>query len=676
MSSEVSQNFVGQVLEGRYRVDAFIGRGGMADVYKVWDRQRAVFLAMKVLHPDLAEDLVFLQRFEREAHTLDRLQHPNIVRFYGLVSSGARAYILMDYIDGLSLRKEIALHREGLSPQRVLEIMRPVCAALHYAHQMGRVHCDMKPANIMIHTNGSVFVTDFGISHMSETRTATLTGIGTPAYMAPEQFQPAAPLPTPAADIYALGVTIYEMLTGGQRPFTGDKAQTEGTVTQKIIWEKTHLPPPSPRELIPNLDLRLEAVVMRCLRRDPQARFPTALALYEALQAAIVGESPSTDTPTLLEVPPAAISAQGARQRRLSTRQRRAVLGLTVTLLALALIALGLVFQGGGPGAWFPTRAAAGSRSAAATDLAAISAITPSPSAQPTATLPPTLTPTLTGGGGRIAFASNRSGSIQVWVMDWQGNQRRQITTLPNGACDPAWSPDGRRLAFISPCQGPRSSYPGSKIYLTGLDGQNVEALPLPLGGFDPAWSPDGRQIAFSYIYENKISIGLYNLETQTITELTGHGSRSAQPAWASSGETLAFISDDRQMGEIWLIGADGLSLEIFQPASLTEAFSYPVWSPDGRWILATQKVSNSPNSSLVRLDIQPGGKVTASPFLSEPFTSTHPSFSPDGQWVVFEGWPEATNREIFVASADGKTVYRITNQTSQDFHPAWGPQE
>ncbi|MFH1907664.1 MAG: protein kinase [Chloroflexota bacterium] len=121
---------VGQTLAGRYRIDAFIGRGGMADVYKVWGQQRAVFLALKVLHADLAKDKVFLRRFKREAQTLAILQHPNIVRFDSLEQDGSLVFMLMDYVEGTSLRKEIFEAKDPLSIARVLEIVRSVCSVL------------------------------------------------------------------------------------------------------------------------------------------------------------------------------------------------------------------------------------------------------------------------------------------------------------------------------------------------------------------------------------------------------------------------------------------------------------------------------------------------------------------------------------------------------------------
>lgn len=127
-------DLAGKVLLDRYRVDNFIGKGGMAEVYKVWDRERAVFLAMKILYSDFAEDKVFLRRFEREAETLSSLQHPHIVRFYGLEQDKGLSFMLMEYVDGKTLRKKIFDAHKPFSPQEILDIMRPVCSALYFAH--------------------------------------------------------------------------------------------------------------------------------------------------------------------------------------------------------------------------------------------------------------------------------------------------------------------------------------------------------------------------------------------------------------------------------------------------------------------------------------------------------------------------------------------------------------
>ena len=300
-------NLTGKTLKNRYRVDEFIGRGGMADVYKVWDQQRADYLAMKVLHADLAQDRLFIRRFQREAQTLAKLQHSSIVRFYGLEQEGLNAFILMDFVDGDPLRAEIFLLEGRPMPvERIRQVLRPVCSALYFAHQSGLVHCDIKPANIMTNRYGQVFVSDFGIARTTETvTTATMVGMGTPAYMAPEQAKGLDP--SPQTDIYALGIILYEMLTGGERPFTGEKAQTTGSTSEKVRWEQIKLQPPSPRVYNPSLSPALEAVVLKCLAKEPKARFASALELLNALELAL-GDG-TQPVPVAAEVPSAAEQA-------------------------------------------------------------------------------------------------------------------------------------------------------------------------------------------------------------------------------------------------------------------------------------------------------------------------------------------------------------------------------
>jgi len=307
-------DLTGQILANRYRVDSFIGRGGMAEVYKVWDSERATYLALKLLREDLAHDVVFLRRFQREAKNLAKLQHPNIVRFYGIEQDDLFTFILMDFIEGTSLRTAIFKHRgEGMLVPEVISIMRGVCSALHFAHRNGIVHCDMKPGNILIDERGRPMVTDLGIARMSDASTATMVGVGTPAYMAPEQIR--SQDPTPQSDIYALGIVLYEMLTGGERPFTGESARTTGSTGEKVRWEQLHLPPPSPRKWNSRISPKIESIVLRCLAKEPGDRFVTTLELLNALLAAsgeAVEESPITQPQVEIpqKEPPAVSSSQ------------------------------------------------------------------------------------------------------------------------------------------------------------------------------------------------------------------------------------------------------------------------------------------------------------------------------------------------------------------------------
>jgi serine/threonine-protein kinase len=273
-------------------VEEEIGRGGMAEVYKVWDMERTVYLALKLLRKDLAQDRIFLRRFSREAGTLAKLQHPNIVRFYGLEQDELLAFFLMEYVDGVDLRTEIfKLRSRPMEAPRILEIMQPVCSALNFAHRQGFVHCDLKPANILVEKTGRVVVSDFGIARMTDAATATMLGIGTPAYMAPELVQGREPVPQ--TDIYALGVVLFEVLTGGERPFTGEQAEITGSTGDKVRWEQVNLKPPSPRSWNQSISAELAGLVLKCLEKHPRQRHGNVLELHNAFATAMAAEKVS-----------------------------------------------------------------------------------------------------------------------------------------------------------------------------------------------------------------------------------------------------------------------------------------------------------------------------------------------------------------------------------------------
>lgn len=289
-------DITGQTLLNQYHVHGLVGRGGMADVYKVWDSKRGTYLALKLLHENLAHDVVFIRRFSREAQTLNKLQHPNIVRYYGLEQEDMLAFMLMDFVEGDTLKTEIFRFREhGFSIPQILEIMKPVCSALYFAHRSDTVHCDVKPANIMINERGSVFVTDFGIARMTDTTTVSLSGAGTPAYMAPEQIQGRKPIPQ--TDIYALGIVLFEMITGGERPFIGERARFTASTAEKVRWEHTNVPPPSLSIYRPDASPELEQIVFRCLEKEPSNRYDNTMALYNDL-ASVASVSTGQTTPS------------------------------------------------------------------------------------------------------------------------------------------------------------------------------------------------------------------------------------------------------------------------------------------------------------------------------------------------------------------------------------------
>jgi eukaryotic-like serine/threonine-protein kinase len=263
-----------RVLNDRYEIEAPLGQGGMATVYRSTDRVLNRTVAVKVLSDRFAADEKFVTRFRREAQAAAGLNHPNIVSIYDTGDHGEAHYIVMEYVEGETLGD--MLRREGaLPPQRAADIAAFVAAALEVAHGAGLVHRDVKPGNVMLTPEGVLKVMDFGIARAAADDSLTQTGavLGTAAYLSPEQAQG---LPVDArSDLYSLGCVLYEMLTGVQ-PFTGDSPVS---IAYKHVNEEAA--PPS--RVNPDVPPDLDTVTMRAMAKVPDDRFPTAGAMREAL---------------------------------------------------------------------------------------------------------------------------------------------------------------------------------------------------------------------------------------------------------------------------------------------------------------------------------------------------------------------------------------------------------
>ena len=233
-------DLAGRTLKRRYRIDALLGRGGMAEVYRAFDTRRHYPVAVKVLREDLAEDWDFVRRFQAEADSLGQLAHQNIVRFYSFEQDGRIAFIVMDYVEGDTLRSRL-FEAQGrpMAPAEVLPILRQIAAALEYAHAEGIIHRDVKPANIMFRADGTALLADFGIAKAVDAATMTTAMPGTPAYMSPEQCR--GDRLGVRSDVYSLGVVLYEMLAG-RRPVAGQTAPdtVAGGTAERRRWEQSY----------------------------------------------------------------------------------------------------------------------------------------------------------------------------------------------------------------------------------------------------------------------------------------------------------------------------------------------------------------------------------------------------------------------------------------------------
>ncbi len=283
------------MLDGRYRVDARIAVGGMATVYRAVDTRLDRVLALKVMHPTLAADATFVERFIREAKSVARLAHPNVVQVFDQGADGSYVYLAMEYIAGCTLR-DVLRERGALQPRAALDILEPVLAALGAAHRAGFVHRDMKPENVLIGDDGRVKVADFGLVRAVDTVTNTTGAVlGTVSYLAPEQIESGTA--DPRVDVYACGIVLYEMLTGDQ-PHYGDSPAL-------VLYKHLHEDVPPPSALVPGLALELDALVASATARNADIRPYDAVALLSQ----VLETRGSLDAEQLDAVPPQAVAS-------------------------------------------------------------------------------------------------------------------------------------------------------------------------------------------------------------------------------------------------------------------------------------------------------------------------------------------------------------------------------
>ncbi|MDA8202706.1 MAG: protein kinase, partial [Chloroflexi bacterium] len=267
---------LGDVLGGRYRLVEVLGQGGVATVYRATDSQLGRDVAVKVLRPEYGHDPDFVARFRQEAQAAASLSHPNIVGVYDFGIDADGPYIVMEYIDGEDVATLV--RRNGpLPPRQAARLSAEVAHALAAAHARGIVHRDVKPGNVLVAADGRVKVTDFGIARAWADARLTLPGVtlGSVHYMSPEQAL--GEQATEVSDVYSLGVVLYELLTG-RRPWEGDTAAA-------VAMARIGTPPPRVADIRPGVPATLDAIDRRALEPDPAARFPSAGALAEALEA-------------------------------------------------------------------------------------------------------------------------------------------------------------------------------------------------------------------------------------------------------------------------------------------------------------------------------------------------------------------------------------------------------
>jgi serine/threonine protein kinase/Tol biopolymer transport system component len=722
----------GSLLNNRYLIVDILGLGGMGSVYKAVDKNLGVKVAVK---ENLFTSDEFASQFHREAVILAGLRHPNLPRVTDhFVIEEQGQYLVMDYIEGEDLR--MRMDRLGALPEdEVITIGAAICDALSYLASRNPpiVHRDIKPGNVRITQQGEIFLVDFGLAKVWSTSGKTATGARamTPGYSPPEQYGTART--DQRSDIYSLGATLYAALTTyipedamsramGQARLTPIEETNPG-VSQylTVAIEKALAVRPDDRyqnaQKFKKALLNVDASIGRDTgewrvspapqKKDDQADTsempPIDSQTIEDERNKQSGgkppNSPGTPSPVYQESEPSEGGKKWIRFWWLYLLIGSIILFFVISTLLTNKPAAGIAVtpsqtvaeHQSNPVLSTMTQQVIGSNPTFTPpnpeNISNLPTITNTPTLTATEveTLPPLIantaspvpTPTMVGGGrGEIAFSSDRRGMPQIFLTDIESGEWRQLTDMSGGACQPSWNPDGRLLVFISPCEGNKEEYPGSAMFIIDVDQIDSEPIPLPTvpgGDYDPAWSPDGEYILFaSNRTTGRPRIYKMKVDDQTVTLLSDKFARDMNPAWSPDGEKISYVSTYKGFKEIWIMDADGKNRRPFTKSTSANDL-YPDWSNDGTVILFTQ-YSFSGNVPILAAGYYDENKYTEFEIRIGPVPMREAEYSPDGFWLVFEGWPEGGNHEIYIMTTNGASMQQVTHNPGYDFDPTWRP--
>jgi serine/threonine protein kinase len=587
-----------------------------------------------------------------------------------------------------------------------------VCSALHYAHQMGIFHCDVKPANIFIERGGRVVLGDFGIARLSESATVTYSTPGTPAYMAPEQCR--GEELDGRTDIYGLGVTTYEMLTL-DRPFKGEKEGTTGSRGERVRWEQMNVPPPPPRKINSDISPVAETAILKALEKEPRQRQSGALAFYQEL-----GEKgrvqPAAALPWVVESQPTIappVSTTELEEPHPVTQEKKGgipllvwgALGAVVFIVVAAILGIALASQSGDDGemATLVVQLTADARTATA--VAALQATdtrspllpthgtttvpptesqpsstltstpeptkTPSPSPtntrRPTATLTPFPAPTASPTADlspQIVFYSKRKGNTDIYIMNADGSDVTQLTTSLGGDEFPVVSPDGRRIVFQSDRSG------NWEIYTMNRDGSNETRLTFDSGQDRlPTWSPNGRQVLFSSDRDGDFELYVMDADGKNLQRLTDNTRRDGHASWSPDGWIVfnAGNATDSSTWEIYVMSVRGGKEQRLTSNAVNDWA--PSWSSDGRQILFLSRRGSKNDPAIWAMDAD--GSNVRQIHNTPGAYDWGAVWSPDGRYVAFTS--DATGQdEVYLLEVSSGNVTRLTYEGGM--YPGWAP--
>lgn len=714
---------IGQTFK-QYEIQSVLGHGGMSTVYRAYQPGVNRMVAIKILPHELLKDASFLERFKQEARIIAQLEHFHIVPLYDVGEWEGIPYMVMRYMPGGSLA-DMLPRAVRVPPVEMLSVVQQVASGLDYAHRHDVIHRDLKPSNILFDEQGNAYLSDFGLSHVEKATTA-ITGssfAGTPEYMAPELGVSESTI-TAAVDIYALGVILFQALTG-QTPFQSDSPV-------KLLQMHINDPVPAPRNLNPELTPAIEAVILRALAKDPAARFRNATDLSVAFtNAAGFIEGPahqpglSASPPGSLWVPAVERDDEPAERTaptrqfntgnvKLHSRRERGGCGrwwVLLGLIGLAVVVIGLaigfaaqreaVRMAEVATSAVQTQAAAATidaeiqatgvaltatHMAVTTDPAgptemAIPSDTPTatatptrpPTDTPTPSPTPTPTPTSTPIGGRtgaIAFISEQDGDPEIIILDLLTGEQIQVTNNSVYDGSPTWSSDGTMLAYQSDGVDDGVS---SHIFVVDSSGQNPRELTrgYRIDRF-PLWIEGTDKIGFYTIIAKRMLLRTVTLDgVETNVKQFSSGIYNLLD-WSPDDQTaVAYGYSSR--GDVEIVRID---LGTGNRAVLTDSrgeIKFMSYSPDRSQAVYTAEIGGY--SQLFMAD-------TNCPFINEcnvrrltidSFNYTTPRFSPDGTLLLVASNRDG-NFDLWLLDLAGNPIHKLTDAPQDEYDGVWQP--
>lgn len=654
------------ILKDRYRIEGQLGKGGMGAVYLAFDENLNTKVAVKEnlnLNPESE------RQFKREAKLLAGQRHLNLPRVTDHFILEGRQYLVMDFVEGEDLHARSK--RMPATVEEAVQWASAVSDALSYLHsrQPPIIHRDIKPANIKVTPPGNVMLVDFGLAKVFDHKQTTTGARGlTPGYSPPEQYGSGST--DERSDQYALAATIYALLTG--------RAPVDSI--ERMMGNEELIPP---QELNPQIPDHVNEALTMALSIPKDQRFPSIKTFAAALRGEIAAKTIRATLPKAAEEP-------SGRRWLWPVLGLLGVGGVVVVGGGLALGLSGVLgdLVGAAPVA-SPTEAAvalatetpAGSSSPAATDTPASTA-TP----EPTATPAPTEVTVLRGGGGRIAFLSDREDgrTLQVWTIDPEGTDAQQLTFGPGNKASPVWSPEGGRLLFSAPAgTDDLGNDLGMDIWVINEDGTGIKNVTHhPGDDTEPEWSPDGRTLVFTSNRINELDQVLlmstaclneeegacWDAELRNISQ--GYAVEFG-PAWSPDGGTIAVsASINGAPGRILLRSPFPSDPIRFDRSDTIIGAEDLAWSPDGSLLAFTWVQPTSNEVYLVR-EADRGRDPLK---LTNSLGNKDPVFSPDGQWIAFTSTRDQ-NPEVYLMTANGANQTNLTEApSSRDLQPDWQP--